>query len=218
MKRIDIDKSYTYSLVSKDGLILTFIMLLFIHTGVLAQWNWSTTTSNAIFYEGRVAIGKNSFTSGNQYKLEVEGSTKVSGSLTVKGKALFGLQGTNPNITNPNFNVFVEGGLITPEVAIASPDKWADYVFESGYHLAPLDSVENYINKNGHLPGIPSATEVEEKGYYSANDLAVKLLEKVEELTLYTIEQDKEIRRLLAELEKYKNQEKECGNKVETTH
>jgi hypothetical protein len=104
-----------------------------------------------------------------------------------------------------DFNVWVEGGIISNEIAIAATNKWADYVFDESYNLMPLDSVEEFIDTHDHLPGIPSAEEIKAQGFYSANDLAMKLLEKVEELTLYTIEQDKEIRRLLQELEKYRS-------------
>ena len=68
--------------------------------------------------------------------------------------------------------------------------KWPDYVFADDYKLPALDSVSNYIHKNGHLPGIPSQKKVLEEGY-SQHDINAALLEKIEELTLYRIQQQK---------------------------
>jgi hypothetical protein len=63
-----------------------------------------------------------------------------------------------------------------------------DYVFEPNYKLKTLYEVEEYISKNKHLEGIPSAKEVQQKGYVDIGDLELKLLEKTEELTLYAIQ------------------------------
>ncbi len=67
---------------------------------------------------------------------------------------------------------------------------WPDFVFDSSYHLRPLKEVETFIQKNKHLPELPSANEVERKGIDVGDNQAV-LLKKVEELTLYAIEQNK---------------------------
>ena len=63
-------------------------------------------------------------------------------------------------------------------------------LIKSTYKLKPLTEVEQYINKNGHLPEVPSETEVKQKGV-DVGDMQAKLLQKVEELTIYAIEQDK---------------------------
>lgn len=69
---------------------------------------------------------------------------------------------------------------------------WADYVFEDSYKLSTLLEVENHINKYGHLKDIPSALEVEEKGI-ELGEMNKLLLQKIEELTLYLIQLNKEI-------------------------
>lgn len=74
---------------------------------------------------------------------------------------------------------------------------WPDYVFDKGYELLPLSEVENFIKTKGHLPGVPSACEITEKGVDLYETTRV-LLEKVEELTLYIIQQEKEIQELRA--------------------
>jgi len=68
----------------------------------------------------------------------------------------------------------------------------ADHVFAEGYELAPLDSVEAFIASKGHLPGIATADEMREHGV-DLNAMNGKLLEKIEELTLHIIDQNKRI-------------------------
>jgi hypothetical protein len=71
----------------------------------------------------------------------------------------------------------------------------ADYVFKPTYKLMPLHEVEQYVNKNSHLPEIPSASEVEKNGM-NMGEMQNKMLQKIEELTLYVIAQQKEINAL----------------------
>ncbi|GAB3694089.1 hypothetical protein GCM10027592_14650 [Spirosoma flavus] len=99
--------------------------------------------------------------------------------------------------TPAGYKLFVEQGILTEKVKVAlkNTSDWSDYVFQSDYKLKSLSEVENFIQANKHLPGVPSAQEMVEKG----NDLHktdAKLLEKIEELTLYSIQQQKEIDQL----------------------
>ncbi|MEO9966878.1 MAG: hypothetical protein ABJF11_13865 [Reichenbachiella sp.] len=95
-----------------------------------------------------------------------------------------------------NFGVWITSGLVANDLALAGSNDWGetqpDYVFESSYVLPSLASVETFVSKNGHLEGIPSKAEVTERGW-SLPEMDQKLLKKVEELTLYTIEQNKQI-------------------------
>ncbi|WP_298900967.1 hypothetical protein [uncultured Psychroserpens sp.] len=77
---------------------------------------------------------------------------------------------------------------------------WADYVFEDSYELKPLDEIENYIKERGHLPNIPSEEEVLKNGI-ELGEINKLLLEKIEELTLYMIDQDKKIKSLQRQLD-----------------
>jgi len=88
------------------------------------------------------------------------------------------------------------------EVTLSS-SVWPDYVFKSDYKLKSLSEVESYVKENSHLPGVPSAAEVE-KGLDLAK-MNAALLEKVEELYLHSIEQEKDIDALKLELKKLKN-------------
>jgi hypothetical protein len=109
------------------------------------------------------------------------------------GKIYIGSIASYPNVTG-NYKLFVEGGILTEKVKVAlrSTDNWADYVFEKNYDLMPLKNVEEYINKNKHLPGIDSAEELSEKGLDLA-EMQAKHMAKIEELTLYIIAQNKAI-------------------------
>ena len=83
-------------------------------------------------------------------------------------------------------------GPIRAQQLILSAHDWPDYVFDSAYQLLPLPHLERYIQQHNHLPGIPSAAVVENKGTDVAETQAV-MLKKIEELTLYIIEQNKKI-------------------------
>ena len=89
------------------------------------------------------------------------------------------------------FTGIAQGGqpLISPK------STWADFVFSRNYNLKPLKEVESFIAENEHLPDVPSAAQVAEEGY-SQHDMNKVLLQKIEELTLYIIKQQKEIEEL----------------------
>lgn len=90
----------------------------------------------------------------------------------------------------PDAKLSVEGRIHTKEVLV-DVDGWSDFVFKSDYVLPTLNEVEKYINDKGHLKDIPSAREVEENGIL-LGVMDAKLLQKIEELTLYVIELKKE--------------------------
>jgi hypothetical protein len=112
------------------------------------------------------------------------------------------------NVTSPgSYKLYVGGAILAERVKIAlsSSADWADYVFAPGYELLSLDSVFDYIHANCHLPGVPSAEEMVDEGL-DVSKMNAKLLEKIEELTLYLValsEQNKDIR---ADIELLKKQ------------
>ena len=95
--------------------------------------------------------------------------------------------------TNPQHLLHLAGTIGAEEVLITSSG--ADYVFAPGYRLKPLSEVASYIEANHHLPDIPSAEEVKQKGM-GVGEMEAKLLAKVEELTLHMIQQEKDNREL----------------------
>ncbi|MBI1923613.1 hypothetical protein HYR99_05130, partial [Candidatus Poribacteria bacterium] len=101
-----------------------------------------------------------------------------------------------------SYKLAVEGKIGAREVVVTL-DNWSDFVFEKDYRLMPLHEVEQHIQQNQRLPDIPSEKEVLEKGV-SLGEMQSKLLQKVEELTLYVIEQNKRIEKLEKENEELK--------------
>lgn len=110
--------------------------------------------------------------------------------------------GTN----SPDELLTVNGIIHAKEVKIDLSGPLADFVFKKGYALRPLNEVHSYIKDNGHLPEIPSEEEVKKNGM-NISEMQVKLLQKVEELTLYAIDQQKRIEELEKELRQVKNKQ-----------
>jgi len=100
--------------------------------------------------------------------------------------------------TNPTQQLSVKGTIQAYEVIVDA--SWSDYVFDKNYRLTSLGDVEQYIAKEHHLPGIPSAQEVAARGV-SVGSIESKLLAKIEELTLHQIEQEKRLQALERENE-----------------
>ena len=97
------------------------------------------------------------------------------------------------------YRLAVAGNMIAEEIKVALQVNWPDFVFKNNYKLPSLKEVEEHINKFGHLINIPSAKEVQNFGGIQLGQMNVKLLQKIEELTLYTINQQKEIEQLKSE-------------------
>ncbi len=110
-----------------------------------------------------------------------------------------------------NATLTVKGSILAEQVRVRLQANWPDYVFKPSYRLAPLAEVEQYIRTHGHLPNVPSAAQVEKEGV-ELGAMNAKLLEKVEELTLYLIEEkkarEKEVAALKAELNGLKGNRK----------
>lgn len=99
------------------------------------------------------------------------------------------------------YKLFVQGGILTEEVRVRTD--WADYVFDKNYKLKPLAEVKAFIEKHGHLPGTPSAVEVQTQGLELSENATIQQ-EKIEELFLYIISLDEKVKALEAENEKLK--------------
>ncbi len=100
--------------------------------------------------------------------------------------------GTN----NPQYKLDVNGTINAQEIKVNHKSLHVpDYVFEDDYQLCPLSELENFVTTHKHLPDIPPAENMEKNGV-AIGELQIKLLQKIEELTLYAIEQDKRIKNL----------------------
>ena len=141
------------------------------------------------------------FMSNSYYPSSMVGELVV-GELTyaTKGKKFYvngnsqftGNVGIGTNIIPTDFKLAVAGKIIAEELKVQLQTAWPDYVFTNEYQLPTLQEVEKQIQENGHLENIPSACEVQENGI-EVGEMNRLLLEKIEELTLYTIDQQKQL-------------------------
>lgn len=101
---------------------------------------------------------------------------------------------------SPQYELDVYGTIRAREILVDLNGIGADFVFDVNYLLPSLQEVESFIHENRHLPNIPSAQQMNANGV-NVNDLQIQLLQKIEELTLYVIEQDKKIHELQEQLD-----------------
>lgn len=151
----------------------------------------------------------------------VNGNTLLGGSTTINGATtLFGKVGVNTANTTQNYALAVDGGVITTKVHIQTVGDWSDNVFNDDYRLASLEELRGYIAENRHLPGIPSEAEVTESGI-DLGTMQAALLQKIEELTLYILGQQREIDTLRKELDGLRGRASfaydACGNRISRT-
>lgn len=121
------------------------------------------------------------------------GTETITGRKHFDGGVAMGL--ANGVVYPTAYKLAVGGGIIAESVKVKPQGEWPDYVFEKGYPMLSLLDLEKFILKNKHLPNVPSAAEVKKEGL-DLGETNAKLLQKIEELTLYLIEKDKEIQKL----------------------
>jgi hypothetical protein len=97
---------------------------------------------------------------------------------------------TSGGVSVANYKLFVKGGILTEEIRVALATTWADYVFQKDYQLPTLEAVEKHIQDKGHLINVPSADEIATNGI-NLGEMSKIQQEKIEELTLYIIAQNK---------------------------
>lgn len=141
----------------------------------------------------------------NQWKTEWDGASNGAAMIfgTSGGDLIFtcvshnaGIQGiqqlNNLQIKDNAKMILRSDGLLKVNEVVVKTNIWSDYVFKDDYPLAELAEVEEFINKNRHLPDVPSEAEVLEVGI-NLGEMDAILLRKIEELTLHIIKQQKEI-------------------------
>lgn len=185
------------------------------------------TNAAAIGYNARVAVS-NAIVLGNpdntnlnvgigtdspQFPLDVRGIINLRNRGTIKFSHL-----RNPNLHNGSTDQFLtvneqgETVLAHYRLMVRNAGEWSDKVFAPTYQLRPLASVAAYIGQHGHLPGIPSAAQVVREGV-ELGKLNATLLEKIEELTLYSIQLEKANQRQQADIDELKRLVKQALRK-----
>jgi hypothetical protein len=153
----------------------------------------------------RFTIGENVFLAKN-FDMFVKGFSRFSKNTFFDDRVM--LTGTPPvnNGTGPfpipnipttagsfdvsTYKLFVKGGILTEQIRVSLASTWADYVFKKDYKLPSLRAVEKHIQEKGHLINVPSASEIAASGI-NLGEMSKIQQEKIEELTLYIIEQNK---------------------------
>jgi hypothetical protein len=129
------------------------------------------------------------------------------------------IQGTGNYVRFENVNGTTQlridnGGKVFCREVKVTTGTIADYVYDENYILMSLDEYEAFTKENKHLPGIPSQKEVEENGGIDVGEFQVKLLEKIEEMSLYLFELKKQNDELKKEIDEINRKNSELESKV----
>ena len=200
--------------------IITLMIGMVLSISVNAQWTTGTDIYNTS--NGKVGIGTNGATL--QSKLEVNGDVRCNQKFVITNVGAFDRLSTDIFISANNNLLLTSGGSATAKVTILSNgsvgigatnidhkltvaghvgarevkvtvDMGSDFVFNDDYKLKSLNEVEKFIKENHHLPNVASAKEMETNGI-ELGKMDMKLLEKIEELTLYMIDLKKEVEKV----------------------
>lgn len=183
--------------------------------GTLENYDFNIRTDNTLRLVckangdiGLGAFGGNAYNSiGKKYRLFIANTGELSaGEQDASGKYPFvvkpngsvsiGMARPKAGGVAANAMLSVDGLILAKEIKVAIANThWADYVFDRNYPLKPLREVEAYIRRFRHLPEVPTEMQVNERGI-DLVEMNATLLKKIEELTLYLIEQEKRLEQL----------------------
>ena len=185
----------------------------------------TTGPANGMYVNGNISVGTTSSSSrlqvnstsgqaafiaqvngSNKLMVNSNGSVSVGSATTGPANGMYVSGSIGIGTTNVNdYKLAIAGKMIAEEVVVKLQANWPDYVFEEDYNLKQLDEVKDYIKEYKHLPNIPTATEIAEKGI-SLGTINTILVEKIEELTLYLIEHQQVISELKEKVKDLENE------------
>lgn len=123
------------------------------------------------------------------YRYDNQGNVTIPMTVLVNGQVILGTALKRENVGDPAVRV-------NGELCVTTTGVCPDYVFEEDYERMSLEELKSYIKENKHLPGVKSAGEIEAQGGVHMVEISYSMLEKIEELTLYTLEQQDELQAL----------------------
>ncbi len=157
-----------------------------------------------------ITTGNNANADGDFTDVLVAGQNNNNAVLRINSKGNVGIGTSTNTALDSAYRLSVNGKIRAKGLRVQTTG-WADFVFEPGYKLKSLIEVEAFINKNKHLPEMLPAQKVIAEGN-DVGETQVKLLQKVEELTLYLIDQDKQLKKLQEQNKTLETQNKEIEN------
>jgi len=167
------------------------------------NWNASNYITTNSYVDNSTSSWKKRLSDKSSWNINMHSNTANNGRFTIQ------FSEASPNIgTISNWKdmlmIKADGTVLVNKLIVKSSTGgswWADYVFDDGYNLMSLPDLNNYIKKNGHLPNIPSASDISSDGI-SVGEMQRLQMEKIEELTLHLIEKDSQIESLSQRIEK----------------
>lgn len=170
------------------------------------SWAYSHfyTNRNAFYFDKGIVIRDGELSGGTAYDLFLKTYSTVDNAFHKRMTILRNSGNVGIGTENPQYKLDVAGeihadsirsAVIKSGAVFVESVYGADYVFEDNYNLRPLQDVSSYIQENGHLPEIQSAEDMLQNGV-NMSEFQIKLLQKIEELTLYIIQQEERIKQL----------------------
>lgn len=139
--------------------------------------------TNGVHFLGTVNEQPLNFRTNGQHRMVITAAGKVG-------------IGTQPSAGPPDgYRLYVQDGIVARDVLITL-GAWPDYVFDDGYRLMPLSELRAFLKRNRHLPGIPSAMELETEGGVELGEMQRNLVRTVEEQTLYILQLEERLQRM----------------------
>lgn len=181
-----------------DRELISLCKMTISHTGFVGIG----TTEPIATLDVRGSIVSTSLTTSNGYSVLASDNTGLVSKSPIfisnDGKVAIGTNQT-PTANGTSYALYVKGGILAEEVKIKLMANWPDYIFSGGYYLMDIYQLDAYIQKNKHLPGVPTEKEVANDGIDLAQMNGL-LLEKVEELTLHIITLQKQLDEVKAKI------------------
>ncbi len=171
---------------------------------MVAKFTGPNTLGDSQIWDDGNRIGIRTNAPDPAFDVDIKGSTRADGGLTVSNHAVIGATlriGSTP--VPAGYRLSVDGNVICEELRVLLSPSWPDYVFAGDYHLMPLEEVEASIQQQGRLPGVPSAEVIDKEGL-PVGAITANQQEKIEEAFLHLIELNKQMKDLREENERLK--------------